>query len=692
MIGNESITGSVGETENLKGSLTNANSLDGSVNNSGTLIQAYTLPVASANTLGGIKVGANLSIEEDGTLNATASASGGSVEFKGLPTYAETGSATFDFTKKEIGVYSYSNLTSVYLPNGNLFTPSVKSTTLYYVKDYKEVTQKTIIAYLESDIQITSKQIKRVRVDFEYNPATNSVTSLSNTSDILDIPTKTSQLTNDSNFLTSIPTEYITEAELSEKGYLTEHQDISNLATKDELHTHSNKSVLDNISQASINNWDAKSNFSGSYNDLTNKPTIPTKVSQLSNDSSYASESYVTNAIANAQLGGGDTEIDLSGYATKDDLANKVDKVTGKSLIADSEISRLAGLKNYDDTEIKNTLKTKADTSAIPTKVSQLSNDKGYLTGVPTEYVTESELNAKGYLTSVPSEYITETELNNKGYLTEHQDISNLATKNELHSHSNKTILDGITQTNITNWNNKSNFSGSYNDLTNKPTIPTVPTKVSAFTNDAGYLTSIPSEYVTESELNDAISNLGGGTGNVSSSVINSIEVVDELPETEIEGVLYLVKEQEDAPIEEVNLIPNLVAYNATSNGVTFSCTGNDTNLTLNGTASSSEERPLETFNANLVPNKNYKFKYEIVGGAVDGSAHDNEVADVRLRGYTSDGTIDNLVSNSWVQTNTSEEYEFTFTTEYAQFAISIRQKSSTIYENLVVKFSIYEV
>ena len=34
--------------------------------------------------------------------------------------------------------------------------------------------------------------------------------------------------------------------------------------------------------------------------------------------------------------------------------------------------------------------------------------------------------------------------------------------------------------------------SGSYNDLTNKPTIPVVPTNVSAFTNDAGYLTSAP--------------------------------------------------------------------------------------------------------------------------------------------------------------------------------------------------------
>ena len=32
-------------------------------------------------------------------------------------------------------------------------------------------------------------------------------------------------------------------------------------------------------------------------------------------------------------------------------------------------------------------------------------------------------------------------------------------------------------------------FSGDYDDLENKPTIPTVPTDVSAFANDAGYLT-----------------------------------------------------------------------------------------------------------------------------------------------------------------------------------------------------------
>ena len=42
-------------------------------------------------------------------------------------------------------------------------------------------------------------------------------------------------------------------------------------------------------------------------------------------------------------------------------------------------------------------------------------------------------------------------------------------------------------------------FSGDYNDLTNTPAIPT---KTSDLTNDSGFLTTIPSEYVTDSELN----------------------------------------------------------------------------------------------------------------------------------------------------------------------------------------------
>ena len=51
---------------------------------------SYTLPVASASTLGGIKVGENLTIEEDGTLNA----SGGSPDMSNYLSKTNTTSYT----------------------------------------------------------------------------------------------------------------------------------------------------------------------------------------------------------------------------------------------------------------------------------------------------------------------------------------------------------------------------------------------------------------------------------------------------------------------------------------------------------------------------------------------------------------------------------------------------------------------
>ena len=48
-----------------------------------------------------------------------------------------------------------------------------------------------------------------------------------------------------------------------------------------------------------------------------------------------------------------------------------------------------------------------------------------------------------------------------------------------------------VTDSEKETWNNKSDFSGSYTDLTNKPSIPVVPTKVSAFINDVGYVNKL---------------------------------------------------------------------------------------------------------------------------------------------------------------------------------------------------------
>ena len=41
------------------------------------------------------------------------------------------------------------------------------------------------------------------------------------------------------------------------------------------------------------------------------------------------------------------------------------------------------------------------------------------------------------------------------------------------HSHTNKSVLDGITNDKISSWDNKSDFSGSYNDLIDKPIVDT---------------------------------------------------------------------------------------------------------------------------------------------------------------------------------------------------------------------------
>lgn len=51
---------------------------------------------------------------------------------------------------------------------------------------------------------------------------------------------------------------------------------------------------------------------------LPDYPTVPTKTSELTNDANYATETFVTNKIAEAALGGGSGEVDLSGYVTKE--------------------------------------------------------------------------------------------------------------------------------------------------------------------------------------------------------------------------------------------------------------------------------------------------------------------------------------------------------------------------------------
>ena len=92
-------------------------------------------------------------------------------------------------------------------------------------------------------------------------------------------------------------------------------------------------------------------------------------------------QEWITLNVGTIDTGGSGN---LEDYATKEDLDTKVDKVEGKGLSAEDFTTvlkqKLEGLSNYDDTNIISQLSSKANTSDIPTKVSQLENDSGYIT------------------------------------------------------------------------------------------------------------------------------------------------------------------------------------------------------------------------------------------------------------------------------------------------------------------------
>lgn len=100
---------------------------------------------------------------------------------------------------------------------------------------------------------------------------------------VLEIPRKTSELINDTNF--------ITQSELDLKGYLTEHQDVSALATKSEVAEIESK--IPNLEGYATERWVEGKGYLTEHQSLENYATrseIPTKTSELTNDSGYLTE------------------------------------------------------------------------------------------------------------------------------------------------------------------------------------------------------------------------------------------------------------------------------------------------------------------------------------------------------------------------------------------------------------------
>lgn len=101
---------------------------------------------------------------------------------------------------------------------------------------------------------------------------------------------------------------------------------------------------------------------SGSYNDLSNKPNIPTKTSQLTNDSDFV----VSSNLASVATSGSYTDL-----SNKPTIPTKTSELTNDSnFVSSSSLATVATSGSYSDLSNKPT---------IPTKTSDLTNDSNFV-------------------------------------------------------------------------------------------------------------------------------------------------------------------------------------------------------------------------------------------------------------------------------------------------------------------------
>jgi hypothetical protein len=286
---------------------------------------------------------------------------------------------------------------------------------------------------------------------------------------------------------------FVTEEKLSEKGYLTQHQDLTPYALKSEIPQPYNDSPLNERVTA----LESKAIEGGAYDDSDLRNRVVALESKEDKDTKYDDtdlRNRVTNLenkppldtsefVTNQALESKGYIKDVSNLVTKDELENKhyltthqsLDHVVTKDeLQAKNYISDISNLVTRDElarknyltehqplTEVNNRLSvlearpivTPYNDTALSDRVTALESkqdkDTVYndselrervtnLENKPnvdlSNYVTNEQLQNKHYLTQHQplDNLVTKEELNSKGYLTEHQNISHLVTKDEL--------------------------------------------------------------------------------------------------------------------------------------------------------------------------------------------------------------------------------------------------------------------
>lgn len=289
-------------------------------------------------------------------------------------------------------------------------------------------------------------------------------------------------------------------------------QDLNAIREGADLGKTALQSETDPIWTAEKGNYYTKSEVDTSLESKANKseiPTVPTNVSAFTNDAGYLTEHQ-----------------SLDNYYTKTESDGKY----ATQVVVNEEIAtRIREIR-----DVKDAIKTKADKSEIPTvptNVSAFTNDAGYLTQHQSldNYYTKTEVNTsletKADKTEIPSlnGYATEQWVGEQGYLTEHQSLKTINGETIV-GNGNIEISSGeetdpIWTAEKVNYYTKSEVNSSLETKANKSEIPTVPTNVSAFTNDAGYLTQHQSldNYYTKSEIDGIV----GNVNNALSEIIN---------------------------------------------------------------------------------------------------------------------------------------------------------------------------
>ena len=353
----------------------------------------------------------------------------------------------------------------------------------------------------------------------------------------------------------------------------TEDIDLSSYATKEELETKADKEHTHEQYLTALQGVEVFATKEHTHTDLATKDEVNVKADKTYVDSTFLSKYMAENNYStidhNHDFRYSQLDHTHSEYATEQELIDIQTSINNKADANhnhDTVYSKLNHTHSYNDLTDKPTIPS-VDGLATETYVNQaitnIESEYAKKTDIPTVPTKTSELtNDSGFITDIPSEFVTETELQAKGYLTQHQDISHLATKDEIPSVPSNVsafvndagYITEIPSQYITEYElSLKGYLTEHQDLTGYALTTDLPTHTSDLTNDSGFITEVPSEYVTESELaskgyltsHQDISHLATKTelnGMVTSTSITRIEVVDELPSTQETGVLYIVK------------------------------------------------------------------------------------------------------------------------------------------------------